>query len=389
MEPGKYMYPGGGMMMKRWIGILLLLLAICCTGGCQKEEIPLSDGAGSTPSIQQPVTEKDTPEETGSSDRANVVGEEGETSPSSAGQQAGAGPVMEIEDDSPAAAASRVHLLVTRDFGSRLIFDEMVEMQPGWTVADVLHDNLQVETAYGGSFVSAINGFKSSSGNGSGPRQDWFYFVNGISSNMGMTAYRLHAGELIWWDYHAWQGGPSINAVIGAFPEPFVNGYAGHRASPVILYSPGYEQAGKSLQACLNSNGAGGVEVLSLSGADISNRTRPVIVLGGWHELKDNPALKQFNQAAARNGTFIHFTDAGLELLNYKGDAVQTRAENTGVIVASGTGLGDSAPLWLIVGTDEAGVLESISLLINRPEELKKRCGAVVTGGRVTGLPVP
>ena len=46
----------------------------------------------------------------------------------------------------------------------------------------------------------------------------------------GAAEYRLHAGDVEWWDYRDWgRVGESVPVVVGAFPEPFLHGYAGRR----------------------------------------------------------------------------------------------------------------------------------------------------------------
>ena len=40
---------------------------------------------------------------------------------------------------------------------------------------------------------------------------------------------KLHAGDHVWWDRHDWSATESVPAVVGSFPEPFVDGYGGKR----------------------------------------------------------------------------------------------------------------------------------------------------------------
>ena len=39
----------------------------------------------------------------------------------------------------------------------------------------------------------------------------------------------MHAGDHIWWDLHDWGQTDYIPAVVGSFPEPFLNGIEGKR----------------------------------------------------------------------------------------------------------------------------------------------------------------
>ena len=45
----------------------------------------------------------------------------------------------------------------------------------------------------------------------------------------GAAETKLHAGDHVWWDRHDWRAAESIPAVVGSFPEPFVDGYGGKR----------------------------------------------------------------------------------------------------------------------------------------------------------------
>ena len=38
----------------------------------------------------------------------------------------------------------------------------------------------------------------------------------------------MHPGDVLWWDYRHWSGGGmSVPVVVGAYPEPFLHGFAG------------------------------------------------------------------------------------------------------------------------------------------------------------------
>jgi hypothetical protein len=62
-----------------------------------------------------------------------------------------------------------------------------------------------------------------------GGSSDWFYYVNGVQASKGAAETKLHDGDHVWWDRHDWSAADSIPAVVGSFPEPFVDGYGGRR----------------------------------------------------------------------------------------------------------------------------------------------------------------
>lgn len=124
-------------------------------------------------------------------------------------------------------AAGPVDLLVTRDFGSKVLVEKSATVTGSPTVMDVLAKNAKVETAYGGGFINSINGLASGHTDSGGAKIDWFYCVNGIQASVGAADLKVRAGDKIWWDYHDWSSVSFVPAVVGSYPEPFVHGYEG------------------------------------------------------------------------------------------------------------------------------------------------------------------
>lgn len=121
-----------------------------------------------------------------------------------------------------APSSSEARLLVTQDFGATLMLDVVAAVSPGLTVMNMLSNNAEVKTEYGGGFVSAINGVESTFKQTVAERaKDWFYWVNGKMANVGAAAYDLHGGEIVWWDYHEWAGAMNIPWCLGAVPTCF------------------------------------------------------------------------------------------------------------------------------------------------------------------------
>lgn len=94
-----------------------------------------------------------------------------------------------------------VRVIVSQDFNSTLILDELVTLGDGSTAMDALQQVATVEMKYGGGFVQAINGVRSQY---PGTNKDWFYDVNEVSPNVGAAAYILHDGDVVHWDFHEW-----------------------------------------------------------------------------------------------------------------------------------------------------------------------------------------
>jgi hypothetical protein len=133
-------------------------------------------------------------------------------------------------------------LWVTRDRGRQVL---MVRTVPaGLTAMQALDRVADIKTAYGGRYVQSIDGIDGSAA----AMRDWFYFVNGIDADRGAAEYRLHAGDVEWWDYRSWAREPDIPVVVGAFPEPFVHGYGGSTHPAAVRYSdPGARPAAETI----------------------------------------------------------------------------------------------------------------------------------------------
>jgi hypothetical protein len=126
-------------------------------------------------------------------------------------------------------SGGRATLWVTRDEGRTVLVDEQVPA--GETALQALDRAADIKTRYGGKFVQSVNGIEGSIAK----RHDWFYFVNGIEAGRGAQEYRLHSGDVLWWDYRDWgRMGQDVSAVVGAFPEPFVHGYGGKVPSAYV-----------------------------------------------------------------------------------------------------------------------------------------------------------
>ena len=73
-----------------------------------------------------------------------------------------------------------------------------------------------------GSFVDGINGLISKGTGLTGERLDWFYFVNGIFSDVGALDYFPEPGDVVWWDYRPWKmSGIALRQSLALFLKPF------------------------------------------------------------------------------------------------------------------------------------------------------------------------
>ena len=121
-------------------------------------------------------------------------------------------------------------LWVTRDRGAELLLD--VKVDAGQTLMRALGSKVELETRYGGRYVQSIDGLAGSLDD----QRDWFWFVNGYEGDRSAAAYRLRDGDVAWLDYRGWEREGEARVVVGAFPEPFLHGYAGETRPAVVRF---------------------------------------------------------------------------------------------------------------------------------------------------------
>ena len=91
-------------------------------------------------------------------------------------------------------------LWVTRDRGASVLAVRTVPT--GLTAMQALDRELDVKTRYSGRFVQSIEGIDGDASK----QRDWFWFLNGIEADRSAADYRLHAGDVEWWDFRSWRG---------------------------------------------------------------------------------------------------------------------------------------------------------------------------------------
>lgn len=249
----------------------------------------------------------------------------------------------------PGPGTHDVTLTVTRGFGSRTVASITRRNVPGSeTVMRMLERSLRLSTRYGGGFVQSIDGVQPSSSS-----SDWFYYVNGVQAPKGAASTTVHAGDRIWWDLHDWRSTESIPAVVGSFPEPFVNGIGGKRYPVTVQCGSGIGAACKRVSTVLAAaHVPTGPQVLGAgSGADTLT-----VVVGTWAQIRPQVVAQLIAQGPGASGVYARFRGGGatLQLLGPTGSVVRTLGAGAGLVAA--TAGPAEVPTWVVTGTDAAGV---------------------------------
>lgn len=131
-----------------------------------------------------------------------------------------------------ASGSGAAELWITYDRGAELVKTAMVPA--GISAMDALRREADVETRYGGRFVQSVDGVEG----GLAKQHDWFFYVNGYEADIAATDYKLHDGDVLWWDFRDWGGELRVPVVVGAFPEPFRHGWDGERRPTLVVGGP-------------------------------------------------------------------------------------------------------------------------------------------------------
>lgn len=255
----------------------------------------------------------------------------------------------------PGTAPSGVHMLVTEDFGAKTVLTlSQPKVEGAETPMSLLMRNAKVGTEYGGGFVSSIDGHAE--GHEYGKPIDWFYYVNGEEAQKGAADTVVHSGDHIWWDLHDWSQSEHIPAVVGSFPEPFLNGIGGKRL-PVSL-----ECASPQSSACHTVSHrftllgiVAGFAAVGTVG-EVSEEDSLKVLIGSWAQLAHTATAQTIAKGPATGGVYVRVLDGGsrFSLLNKNGVVAKTLGAGAGMIAA--TMYAGSSPEWIVTGTDQSGV---------------------------------
>ncbi|MBU1670494.1 MAG: DUF4430 domain-containing protein [Actinobacteria bacterium] len=277
-----------------------------------------------------------------------------------------------------------VSVKVTRDFGRAKVRSASVPFRNGMSVMDALSSTADVQTDYGGGFVTSIQGIGSTSVEG-GPA-DWFYYVNGVLSDLGADQFEVGAGDLVWWDLHSWKEGGYLPAVIGAYPRPFAGGFRDLKDS-TLLAGGGMDAVARDAGAYLEGHGARLTYLHGLQGFDPGGAAGPTMVITSGREAAATPWIASLLESPVRGGAFIRLEDDEIVPLDEEGEPAPIEGEVLAAIVSTGEGMGDDSPVWLVVCRGEQGARIATAVLLDGGR-LNDMMGAVVDAdGTVYGLP--
>lgn len=278
----------------------------------------------------------------------------------------------------PGEGVGEVSLTVTRDYGREEILSVPADpVSESDTVMRVLEGNAEISTRYGGGFVHSIDGLEAE--RAGGRAWDWLFYVNGVEAPVGAADYSLHGGEAIWWDYREWSATPRVPAVVGSWPQPFLDGYEGKRRPVAVECRDGGAACGEVRDR---------LEVAGASVAAGAPEGAIRVLVGPWARLREDPAAAPLEDGLEASGVFADFERRGggfvLVGLDEGGEPGRAFGPDAGLVAA--TRRYDAPPVWLVSGATAAGVRAAAGLL--ETESLRDRYAVAIDGGKEEALPL-
>ncbi|MGH2959725.1 MAG: DUF4430 domain-containing protein, partial [Solirubrobacterales bacterium] len=260
------------------------------------------------------------------------------------------------------ATGPATSVTVTRDFGADVVAKtETVDSTAGLTALRQLATVHKVTTAYGGRYVKSINGTTEDNDS------SWLFYVDGVESAEGATSIRLKPGQVVQWDFHAWQTIRTGGAIVGAYPLP-------PKTRGVKLI-------------CAPENTCGQVRKdLTAAGIVVSSKAKDRVIVGSWNDIQGFDGVPDLTRPGDTNGAYADFTANGQTLTPYAADGSPQKSlvGSSGLLAAFTDADG---VVWIATGTDEDGSRSAARLLGAEKDKLKNRFAMAIDNGREHALP--
>lgn len=283
-----------------------------------------------------------------------------------------------------------ITVVVTRDFGKELILETDIELKAETSAMDALQAAAEVETKYGGGFVSSINGIGSEYGGADSKKKDWFFYINGVASKVGAGDYILRSGDIERWDFRDWSYQQFVPAIIGDYPKPFWHDRKIAIVPTVIVYEEPFVTEAESLLVSLRETGVSYISAIlddQLS-EDIKQKSHLIIIA-----TPENSLISELNTIYKKLGFYAYLEPGKILTTDAAGNIHTEYGSGSGLIQATqnpwnpkGIGAGENVA-WMVSGADVNGVKNAATALVNNQGELRYAFAAVVSEGRIVKIP--
>jgi hypothetical protein len=283
-----------------------------------------------------------------------------------------------------ASAPTAVQLVITSDFGAHALHRSGgLRARGGETMLALLRSEYPVGASAGGDVVDSIDGLSGGpEARAPGRSARWFYYVNGVPITSSPARTSVRPGDHVWWDLHDASPTAVPTAVVGSFPEPFLNGVEGKRLPVRIECASVSGYACTAVTASLRrASVPAGLAEIGSGGAPETLR----VLVGPWDRIGGELAVQSIERGPRVSGVDASFSAGGqtLTLLDEQGQPVQRLNGDAGLIAA--TRGAKEAPVWVVTGTDDAGV--ELAARAFSPTALEARFAVALRPGAAIALP--
>jgi Domain of unknown function (DUF4430) len=282
-------------------------------------------------------------------------------------------------------APSAVQLLVTSEFGAHVLHRSGgLHASEGETIESLLSGSHPVRTSSAAGHVTSIDGLSATAATSGEGAREWSYYVNGVQVAKRPAKRGVNPGDHVWWDLHPALHTAVTPALVGAYPEPFLNGTEGRRLPIRVECASVSQGACTTVTESLRRAGVpAAVAAIGSGGAPETLR----VMVGPWVYLEGDLEAQSIARGPQASGVYVRIPTDGrqLQLLDQRGQAVRTLGSGAGLVAA--TTASKEAPVWVITGTNTTGVdLAARSL---DSTSLGDRFAVAFQAGSAIALPVP
>jgi hypothetical protein len=184
------------------------------------------------------------------------------------------------------------------------------------------------------------------------------------------------------WDRHDWGATDDVPAVVGSFPEPFVDGYGGKRLPLRIECTQTASSACTAVEKVFT-----GYNVIAALGCLLCSQYNQSlrVLVGPYATLTADPAAGELAHGVGASGVYARFENHGrtLALLDAAGPVVRRAGAGAGLVAA--TRFANQPPVWFVTGTDAAGVAAAVQAF--NAATLDQHFAVAVLAGEAIPLP--
>jgi hypothetical protein len=173
---------------------------------------------------------------------------------------------------------------------------------------------------------------------------------------------------------------------VGQYPEPFLHGIGGRKLPTRVECVDVRDPACDEVQGDLVDLGLPASK--GQVGSSFVQDTLRILV-GPWVALREDPTAGQIDKGPGTSGVYVRPSadSKSFALLDQRGHVTRTLGPGTGLIAATASKDQRGDPVWVVTGTDAAGVEAAAGALDEGA--LAGRFAIVVAGDKPIGVPEP